>query len=256
MIHPTAIVDPGARLGENVVIGPYSIIGDRVEIGDNCEIGPHVLITGPTRLGVNNRIYAFAAIGGDPQDKKYADEDTFLEIGDNNTIREYCTINRGTAQDVGITRVGNDNWIMAYVHIAHDCQVGSHTIFANNASLAGHVHIGDHVILGGYSLVHQFCHIGAHAFTALNSIITKDVPPFLMVAGRPAKPNGLNSEGLSRRGFSKEAVKAIKDAYRMTYRAGNTLEQAKQSMASLASDFSEVKQFLDFINASQRGVIR
>ncbi|HEA26443.1 MAG TPA: acyl-ACP--UDP-N-acetylglucosamine O-acyltransferase, partial [Ectothiorhodospiraceae bacterium] len=202
LIHPTAIIDPTAKIGSDVEIGAFSIIGANVEIGDETWIGPHVVIKGPTTIGKQNKIYQFSSIGEDPQDKKYADEPTRLEIGDRNLIREFCTFNRGTAQDRGTTSVGDDNWIMAYVHLAHDCVIGNNTILANNAGLAGHVHVGDFTILGGYTVVHQFCSFGKHSITAMGSVVFKDVPPYLTISGYPAKPYGLNSEGLKRRGFT------------------------------------------------------
>ena len=212
MIHPTAIIHSGARLGAGVSVGPYSIIGEHVEIGDNTRIGPHVVISGHTRIGCDNRIFQFSSIGEIPQDKKYAGEPTRLEIGDRNTIREYCTLNLGTVQDAGVTRVGDDNWIMAYVHIAHDCQVGNKTIFANNAQLAGHVHVGDWAIFGGYTGVHQFCRVGAHTMTAVGTVILQDVLPYVMAAGNSATPYGINAEGLKRRGFSPDALMVLKRA--------------------------------------------
>ncbi len=256
MIDGRAIVDPSAQVAEDVHIGPYSIIGPGVEIGPGCHIGPHVVIKGPTRLGRGNKIYQFASIGDDPQDKKYAGEPTRLEIGDGNVIREFCTINRGTVQDQGLTRIGNDNWIMAYVHIAHDCVVGDHTILANNASLAGHVRVGDYAILGGFTLVHQFCRIGAHSFSGMNSVIAKDVLPYLMVAGHMAEARGLNSEGLKRRGFSSEALRALKQAYRIIFRSGHTLEEAKARLAPLAAEHGEVAAMLDFLAQAGRGIVR
>ena len=255
-VHATAIVDKSARLADDVVVGPYSIIGPDVEIGTGTAIGPHVVINGPTKIGGNNKIYQFASIGEDPQDKKYAGEATRLEIGDNNVIRECCTISRGTAQDLGETRVGNDNWIMAYVHIAHDCQIGNHTIFANSASLAGHVTIGDYAILGGFTLVHQFCKVGAHCFTAMNSVISQDVPPFVTVAGHMAKPYGLNAEGLKRRGFSSETLSALKKAYKILYRSGNSLEQAIAAMKDLADQYTEVNELVTFLKNVSRGIVR
>ena len=201
-IHPTAIVHPSAQLGQDVEIGAYTLVGEHVEIGDRTQIGSHVVLTGHTRIGCDNRIFQFCSLGEVPQDKKYANEPTCLEIGDRNVIREFCTFNRGTAQDVGVTRLGNDNWIMAYVHLAHDCQIGNHTIFANNASLAGHVQIGDWVILGGFTTVHQFVRVGDHAMTSMASAVVQDVPPYVMVSGNKAEPHGINSEGLKRRGFT------------------------------------------------------
>jgi UDP-N-acetylglucosamine acyltransferase len=256
MIHPKAIVEPGARLAANVIVGPYAIIGAQVEIGAGSSIGAHAVIEGRTRIGRDNRIHSFAAVGGAPQDKKYAGEDTGLEIGDGNTIREYVTINRGTVQDAGVTRIGDDNWIMAYVHIAHDCQVGSHTIFANATQLAGHVHIGDWAILGGVTLVHQYVHIGAHSFSAVGTILVQDVPPYVMVAGQDAKPYGINSEGLRRRGFSSESIGALKRAYRTLYRSGLGLEEASAALQTLAQEHPEVRPMVEFLARSSRGVVR
>lgn len=256
MIHPTALVDPGAKLGANVSIGAYSIIGPNVEIGDNTEVGPHVIIKGHTRIGCDNRIFQFCSLGEIPQDKKYAGEETRLEIGDRNTIREFCTFNLGTVQDAGATRIGNDNWIMAYVHIAHDCQVGNHTTFANNAQLAGHVHIDDWAILGGYTGVHQFCRVGAHVMTAVGTVVLQDVPPFLMAAGNTAQPYGINVEGLKRRGFTSESITALKRAYRTIYKSGLMLEEAKAKLVEEAKEQPDVQLFVDFLNISKRGIIR
>ena len=256
MIHPTAIVDPGARLGEGVEVGPYTLIGPHVEVEAGTRIGPHVVLQGPTRIGRENTIFQFCSVGEMPQDKKYAGESTRLEIGDRNTIREFCTINRGTAQDVGVTRIGDDNWIMAYVHVAHDCQVGSNTIFANCASLAGHCHIEDHAVLGGFTLVHQFCRVGAHAITAIGTATLKDIPPYVKASGNFAAPHGLNVEGMRRHGLSKEAISALRQAYRVVYRQGLTLEQAKGELAELARHTPEVARFLEFIAASARGIVR
>ncbi len=256
MIHSQAIIAPDAHLAKDVSVGPFSIIGAGVEIGEGTVIDSHVVINGPTRIGRENKIYSFAAIGGDPQDKKYAGETTELAIGDRNVIREYCTISRGTAQDVGITRIGNDNWIMATVHIAHDCQIGNHTIFANSTTLAGHVVIEDYVILGGFTLVHQFCKVGAHCFTAMNSVISKDVLPFLMVSGHMAKPHGLNIEGLKRRGFSSEALSELRKAYKIIYRSGNTLTQAIDKLEPMAKSCDEIAQLLTFIKGVTRGIVR
>ncbi len=255
-IHPTALIDPGAQLGENVSIGAYSVIGAGVEIGDGTSVGPHVVIEGPTRIGRDNRIFQFSSLGAEPQDKKYGGEPTRLEIGDRNTIREFCTFNRGTAQDVGITRVGNDNWIMAYVHLAHDCQIGDHTIFANNAQLAGHVHIGDWAILGGFTVVHQFVRIGAHCLTAMGTILLQDVPPFVTAAGNPAVPHGINSEGLKRRGFSPEAIAALRRAYKTLYRSGLKLEEASVAIAAAASEEPALAPLADFLATPGRGLIR
>jgi UDP-N-acetylglucosamine acyltransferase len=262
-IHPTAIVHPGARLGGGVAVGPYSIVGEHVEIGDDTVIGPHVVISGHTRIGCENRIFQFCSIGEQPQDKKYAGEPTRLEIGDRNTIREFCTFNRGTVQDAGVTRMGNDNWVMAYVHLAHDVQVGSHTILANNATLAGHVHLGDWVIVGGLTGIHQFCHVGAHAMTGFQSHVSQDVPPFMMVSGNPLAVHGFNVEGLRRRGFSRERIAQVKQMHRLLYREGLTLELARQGIESLATDPSEdplaegdLRLMLDFLAASTRGIAR
>lgn len=257
MIHATAIVHPRAHLGTNVSVGPYAIIGEHVELGDGTQVGAHAVLTGHTRIGCENRIFQFVSLGEVPQDKKYADEPTRLEIGDRNTIREFCTFNIGTAQDAGVTRIGNDNWIMAYVHIAHDCQVGNHTIFANNASLAGHVQLGDHVVLGGFTGVHQFCKVGAHVITAVNSAVYKDIPPYVLAAGSDgAKPNGINSEGLKRRGFTPAAIAAVKQAYKTLYRNGLTLEEAKTALLEQSRAHEEVQLMLDFLAISTRGIIR
>ncbi len=256
MIHPSAIVHPGASLGANISIGAYSIIGEQVEIGSDTHVGPHVVIEGRTRLGRNNRIFQFCSLGAVPQDKKYAGEATRLEIGDGNTIREFCTLNCGTAQDAGVTRVGDDNWIMAYVHLAHDCQIGSHTIFANNAQLAGHVHVGDYAILGGFTGVHQFVRIGAHSFTAIATVVVHDLPPYVMAAGDTAKPYGINVEGLRRRGFSGEALTAIKRAYKTLYKSGLTLEQARSQLAEQTKTCAEIGPLADFLQSCTRGIVR
>jgi UDP-N-acetylglucosamine acyltransferase len=256
MIHPTAIVDPGARIGANVRIGPYSLIGPDVEIGDNTEIGPHVIIKGHTRIGRDNRIFQFCSLGEVPQDKKYAGEPTRLEIGDRNTIREFCTFNLGTVQDQGVTSIGDDNWLMAYVHIAHDCRVGNKTIFANGASLAGHVIVDDWVIFGGFTGIHQFCRIGTHVITAASSLVLQDVPPYLMVAGNTAQPYGIHVEGLKRRGFTTEAIAELKRAYRTLYKSGLLLEEAKGKLAEQAKTQPDVQRFVDFLEVSKRGIIR
>jgi len=255
-IHPTAIVHPGAKLGVDVSIGAYSIIGEHVEIGDRCEVADHVNIGGHTRIGDENRIFSFSAVGGEPQDKKYKGEPTRLEIGDRNTIREFCTLNCGTIQDEGLTRVGNDNWIMAYVHIAHDCRVGNNTIFANNAQLAGHVHIGDWSILGGFTVVHQFVRIGMHSMTAMGTILLQDLPPYVLASGNTAQPHGINSEGLKRRGFSLEAIAAIRRAYKALYKSGQRLEEARASIAEDAVLVPELSCLADFLANSGRGIIR
>ena len=256
MIHQTAIVHPGARLGANVSIGAYSIIGEHVQIGDNTEIGPHVVIEGHTTIGRDNRIFQFCSIGAEPQDKKYAGEPTRLEIGERNVIREFCTFNLGTIQDGGVTRLGNDNWIMAYVHLAHDCQVGNHTIFANNAQLAGHCHVDDHAILGGFTVVHQFVRIGAHSMTGMGTILFQDLPPYVTAAGNTASPYGINSEGLKRRGFTSEAVMALKRAYRAIYKSGLTLEEAKAKLEADLAKHPEYQLLLDFLAVSKRGIVR
>jgi UDP-N-acetylglucosamine acyltransferase len=256
LIDPTAVIDPGAQLGSGVSIGPYSIIGPDVVIGSGSVIGPHVVINGPTSIGRDNRIFQFASIGDAPQDKKYAGEPTRLEIGDRNTIREFVTINRGTVQDEGVTVLGNDNWIMAYVHIAHDCRIGNHTIFANNASLAGHVRIFDYVILGGFTLVHQFCAIGSHALTAFGSGISKDVPPYVTVGGSPAHAHGLNMEGLRRRGFSAESRMALKRAYRTLYRESRSLEDALAQLRQQAAGNADVAVLTEFLEQQTRGIVR
>jgi UDP-N-acetylglucosamine acyltransferase len=256
MIHPTAIVDPAAKIGAHVKIGPYSIIGPHVEIGEHTTIGPHVVIKGHTRIGRENQIFQFSSLGEVPQDKKYAGEPTRLEIGDRNTIREFCTLNLGTAQDAGVTRIGDDNWIMAYVHIAHDCQVGNKTTFANNAQLAGHVVVEDWAILGGYTGVHQFCRVGAHVMTAVGTVVLQDVPPYLMAAGNTAQPYGINVEGLKRRGFTADSLTALKRAYRTLYKSGLLLEEAKLKLAEEAKTQPDVQRFVDFLAVSKRGIIR
>ncbi len=237
-------------------IGPYSTIGPDVEIAEGTWIGPHVVINGPCRIGKENRIFQFSSIGEEPQDKKFNGEPTLLEIGDRNIIREFCTLNRGTSQDLGYTRVGNDNWIMAYVHIAHDCVVGNNTIFANNATLAGHVNIQDSAILGGACLIHQFCTIGAHSFVGMGSHISKDVPPYLMVSGQPAEPHGLNVEGLRRHDFSDQTIKSLRQAYKVIYRSGLTVVKALEQLEQLKGEQKEVALFADFIAQSERGIVR
>ena len=256
MIDVRAIVDSKARIADGVTIGPYSVIGPDVEIGEGTWVGPHVVINGPCRIGKDNKLFQFSSIGEQPQDKKYSGEATLLEIGDRNVIREYCTFNRGTVQDLGYTKIGNDNWIMAYVHIAHDCVIGDNTIFANNATLAGHVNIQDYAILGGACLIHQFSVIGAHSFIGMGSAISKDVPPYLMVSGQPAEPHGLNVEGLRRRNFSAEAIKALRQAYKVVYRSGLTVAKALDELEQLKSEFEEVAIFAEFIAQSERGIVR
>ncbi len=255
MIDVRALIAPDAKLGDGVTVGPYSIIGSGVEIGAGTWIGPHVVINGPTRIGHDNKIFQFASLGEAPQDKKYAGEKTRLEIGERNVIREYCTINRGTPQG-GVTRVGNDNWIMAYAHIAHDCLVGDHTIFVNAASLGGHVTVGDHAILGGFTMVHQFCMIGAHCFCGMGSVISMDVPPYVMVSGHPAKPHGINSEGLKRRGFSSEALRALREAYKLIYKSKLTLNEAREQIAARVDEHPELALLTRFLEQNQRGIVR
>jgi UDP-N-acetylglucosamine acyltransferase len=256
MIHPTAQVDPGAHIGARVSIGAFTIIGADVDIGEGTSIGSHCVITGPTRIGIDNRIHSHAALGGDPQDKKYADERTELVIGDRNTIREFTTFSRGTGDGGGVTSIGDDNWIMAYVHIAHDCRVGSHTIFANNATLAGHAVVGDWVILGGFVGVHQFCRIGAHAFIGMGSLINADVPPFVLVADKYAAPRGINSEGLKRRGFEPDRIAAIKRAYRAMFLSGKPMADIRGELVRGAEDSADVRLMLEFVERSERGLLR
>jgi UDP-N-acetylglucosamine acyltransferase len=255
-IHPTAIIDPSAELDSSVVVGAYSVIGPNVKIDAGTNIASHVAVNGPTTIGKNNQIFQFSSLGEAPQDKKYKGEPTLLEIGDNNTIREFCTFNRGTVQDKGTTKIGNDNWIMAYVHIAHDCQIGHHTIFANNSSLAGHVDVDDYAILGGFTLIHQFCKIGSHIITAVGSVVFKDIPPYVTAAGYDAKPHGINAEGLKRRGFSADSILQIKRAYKVLYRKGFTLDEAKLELAAMQLKTPEIKLLTDFLDVSTRGIVR
>ncbi|MDI1309378.1 MAG: acyl-ACP--UDP-N-acetylglucosamine O-acyltransferase [Methylotenera sp.] len=255
-IHPTAIIDATAELDSSVEIGPYSIIGAKVRIDSGTRVAGHVIINGPTTIGKNNHIFQYSSLGEAPQDKKYRDEPTLLEIGDNNTIREFCTFNRGTIQDKGTTKIGSDNWIMAYVHIAHDCDVGNHTILANNSSLAGHVDIHDHAILGGFTLIHQFCKVGSHVITAVGSVVFKDIPPYVTAAGYDAKPHGINAEGLKRRGFSADSILQIKRAYKALYRNGLTLDEAKIELATMQATTPEISLLTDFLNVSTRGIVR
>lgn len=257
MIHPSAQIDPATRLGTKVSIGAYAVIGAGVEIGDGSRIEAHCVVTGPTRIGRDNHIHTHAAVGGDPQDKKFAGERTELVIGDRNSIREFTTINRGTGDGGGVTRIGNDNWILAYAHIAHDCQVGSHCVFSNNATLAGHVQVGDHVILSGFAGIHQFCRIGAHAFIGMGALVNGDVPPFLMVAADGySRPRGINAEGLKRRGFDPARIAQIKRAYRALYMSGVPMAAAREQLAAVAAESEDVRLMLEFIERSERGLLR
>lgn len=255
-INQQSYVDPKAKIGKNVKIGPFCYIGADVTIGDDCELMSHVVIKGPTTIGRGNRFFQFASIGEECQDLKYKGEPTELIIGDNNTFRESCTIHRGTIQDNSLTAIGSNNLFMAYTHVAHDCVVGSHCILANCASIAGHVHVGDWAILGGMTGVHQFCHIGAHSFVAASSLVVKDIPPYVMASGNGAKPFGLNVEGLKRRGFDKETITEIKRAYKVVYRQGNSVDEALAKLAEVASSLDEIKVFSEFIENSSRGIIR
>ncbi len=256
-IHATAVIDPSAKLADDVVIGAYTVIGAEVEIGAGTVIGPHCSILGPTRIGRDNRIHGHAAIGGDPQDKKFSGERVALEIGDRNHIREFVTINRGTGDGGGITRIAHDNWLLAYVHIAHDCQIGSHCVFSNNATLAGHVTVGDYVILSGFAGVHQFCRIGDHAFIGMGAFVNGDVPPYLMVAQEKySRPRGINAEGLKRRGFDAARIAAIKRAYRALYMGDAKLDEAKVEIAEIAAGSDDVRAFLDFIERGERPLLR
>lgn len=256
MIDPRAVVDPAAELDEGVSVGPFSIIGPKVRIGKGTVIEPHAVVRGPSTIGVDNHIFQFASVGEIPQDKKYKGEETRLEIGDRNIIREYATIHRGTAQDEGVTRIGNDGLYMAYTHIAHDCRLGDHIVMSNGASLAGHVDIDDHAILGGFTLVHQFCAIGAHIFSAMGSTIAKDVPPFLLVGGNPAKPHGINVEGLKRKGYSAEQLKSLKTAYRLLYLSGLKLEEARTKLSEMSAESPEIGALVDFLDRSRRSIVR
>ena len=256
MIHPQAIVDPGAKIGKDVHIGAFSIIGPGVEVGDGTWIGPHVVIEGPTRIGRNNKIYQFCSLGDAPQHLGYKGESTRLEIGERNIVREYCTFNRGTAGGGGVTRVGDDNFIMAYCHVAHDCHVGNRTIFANGTSLAGHVTVEDQVIFGGFSMIHQFCRVGAHVMTGISTVTFKDIPPYLLVAGNTAVPHGLNVRGLKRRGFSEEAIDALRQAYRILYKSDLRLNEAVARLELMTKTSPEVGHFVEFIRRSERGIVR
>jgi len=253
-IHPTAIIDATAELDSGVAVGPYTVIDARVQVGTGTDIGPHVVIRGPTRIGADNRIFQFASVGEDPQDTKYAGEETFLTIGDGNLIREYVTLNRGTVQDAGETRIGNHNLFMAYSHVAHDCRIGDHVIMANAASLAGHVQVQDWAILGGFTIVHQFCRIGAHCFCAMGSVITKDVPPYVIIGGHPAQPRGINTEGLQRRKIDAASIQQLKSAYRVLYMSDRKLENAVAAMRVLGND--RVNQLADFVADRSRSIVR
>ena len=257
MIHPTVQIDPRAECDENVSIGPFSVIGPDVKIASGCRIGSHVVINGPTEIGENTAIFSFCSIGEDPQDKKFDPAgESRLVIGKNNTIREYCSINRGTPGGGGVTALGDDNWIMAYCHIAHDCQVGNHVIFANNATLAGHVEIHDYAILGGFTGVHQFCRMGENSFSAISAVIVKDVPPFVIVDGNTARARAINREGLRRRGFDSDTISALKEAFKTIYKKGLTLKEAVDTLESRVGEIRQVGQFLEFIEQSQRGIVR
>ena len=256
MIHPTAILGAGVELGAEVSIGPYSVLGAGVRVGRGTSIGPHVVVESGTVLGEDNRIFQFASVGADPQDKKYAGEPTLLEIGDRNVIRESATIHRGTVQDRGITRIGNDNLFMAGTHVAHDCVVGNHCVMANQAALAGHAHIGDWVIMGGYSGVHQFCKIGEHAFVANNAAVTLDVPPFVMAVGQPAGAHSVNTEGLRRRGYTPEQIGNIRAAFKLLYRSGLRLAEAQARLAELVTGQPELQPLVDFLPQATRGIVR
>lgn len=260
-IHPTAIIDPRAEIDSAAIIGPYAVIGPHVRIGAGTRVGPHAVIEGRTTIGRDNEIFQFASIGAVPQDKKYGGEPTELEIGDRNTIRECCTLNLGTAQDVGVTRVGNDNWIMAYVHIAHDCQIGNNTIFANGVQLAGHIHIEDWVILGGMTMIHQFCKVGAHVMLGGGTRLSQDVPPFVMVAGGSTPGAfGINAEGLKRRGFTPEQISGIRHSYRLLYKSGLSLEDAKAALAAEEAKSVEAAEYIHqmraFLDRADRGIVR
>jgi UDP-N-acetylglucosamine acyltransferase len=255
-IHPTAVVAPDAVLGEGVEVGAYAVIGSGVEIGANTRIAPHALVQGPTRVGADNQIFAFASVGTAPQDKKYRGEPTRLEIGDRNVIRECVTVNRGTTKEEGVTRIGNDNLFMAYSHVAHDCRIGNQCVLANNATLGGHVHLDDWVIMGGLSAIHQFCKVGAHAFIANNAAVTRDVPPYVMAVGQPAAAHSVNAEGLKRRGFTPEQIRNIRNAFRLLYRSGLKLADATSQLSALAETQPEIKAIVEFLPRSTRSIVR
>ena len=255
-IHPTAVIAPEAELGADVEVGAYAVIGTGVQVGDRTRIGPHVVIEGPTRLGADNQVFPYASVGSAPQDKKYKGEPTRLEIGDRNVIRECVTLNRGTVQDEGVTRIGNDNLFMAYAHVAHDCVIANHCILANNATLGGHVHLADWVIMGGFSGVHQFCKVGAHAFIANNAAVTRDVPPYVMAVGQPAAAHSVNAEGLKRRGFTPEQIRNVRNAFRLLYRSGLKLADAQSQLAALAQERPELRLLAEFLPQSTRSIVR
>lgn len=255
-IHPTAIVDPAAELAADVRVGPYAVIGPRVTLGPGCRVGPHAVVLGPTRMGAGNEIWQFASVGDIPQDKKYGGEETFLEVGDRNRFRECSTVNRGTVTGAVVTRIGSDNLFMAYAHVGHDCVIGNHCVLASYAGLAGHVEVDDYVIFGGYAGAHQFCKIGAHAFLANNAVATRDVPPYVMLAGSPGEPKGVNAEGLKRRGFSAEQIANIKAAYKVLYRSGLKLAEAAAELERLAATQPEVQAFVDFLPRVTRSLVR
>ncbi|WAR46649.1 acyl-ACP--UDP-N-acetylglucosamine O-acyltransferase [Methylomonas rapida] len=256
MIDPRAIVHANAELADDVKVGPFTVIGPDVQIDSGTEIGPHVVIKGPTTIGKDNTIYQFSSIGEDPQDKKYADEITRLQIGDRNVIREFCTMHRGTQQDQGVTLIGDDNLFMAYTHVAHDCVIGNHVIMANGASIAGHVHLGDHAILGGFTLVHQFTQIGEYSFSAMGSAVTQDIPPYVMVGGRPTRPHGINSVGMERNGKSPEVIRQIRQAYKILYKNNLRLEDAIEEMEGMAGESNELSNMVSFLRNVTRGILR
>jgi UDP-N-acetylglucosamine acyltransferase len=256
MIHPSSIVSENAIIGENVEIGPFCIVGDNVEIGDGCVLRSHVVVKGHTKIGKRNTFFQFCSVGEDCQDKKYAGEETYLEIGDDNEFRESCTLHRGTTQDESITRIGSRNLMMVNAHVAHDCIVGDDNIFANNATLAGHVHIGDFVILGGMTAIHQFCHLGSHSFTGGGAILLKDLPPYVMFSGTKHIPQGINAEGLKRRGFSPEMITNVKRAYKVIYRSGNSFEEATAKINEMAQDAKEIEVVAKFLAKTTRGLTR
>ena len=256
LIDPLAVIDPNAKIAEGVSVGPFSVIGADVEIGEGSWIGPHVVINGPTKIGKNNKIYQFASVGEGPQDISYKGEPTRLEIGDDNIIRENCTLSRGTVKGGGLTTVGNNNFFMAYSHVAHDCHIGNHTIFANGASLGGHVDIGDYVTLGGFALIHQFVKVGAYSFCGMGCGVSKDVPPYIIISGNPAEAHGLNSIGLKRRGLSDSAIKGLREAYRIVYKSGYKLDVAVEKVKSQLPDCAEAQTFADFIANAERSIVR